>query len=228
MVELAEERADQARRAERATLLELNASLRPDLGALEGAVSGAPTSGPTAPAVLPRGQWRLAGRPHGRLGADPHDVRNVLGGQRIAKRGHDAIAGIGDDGRGRDALARESRDLLERDLPFRAERDGVGDAHRPTPAAVLHPRLEQVEPIRRRNTCALVGHRHAHRPPDSSPACPAHRSTGARRRPSGSLSSGSRCRRRPTLPPDRGAPGPRAPSRGPPAGRPRRPSRRSR
>jgi hypothetical protein len=81
---------------------------------------------PTMTPLLRRWQRRAAGSPHGRLSADPHDVRNAVSGQRIAKRGHDAVAAIGDDGRGRDAPDRELGDLLERHLPFRAEFDGVG------------------------------------------------------------------------------------------------------
>jgi hypothetical protein len=46
-------------------------------------------------AILPRGQRRAARAPHARLGANSHGVGQTLGRQRIAKRGHDAVAGIG-------------------------------------------------------------------------------------------------------------------------------------
>src|SRR2546428_464193 len=82
---------------------------------------------PTEAAILRRGQRRAPGRPDRRLAAGSHDVRNALSPQRVAERGHNAIAGIGDHGRGRNALARELRNLLKRDLPFPAELDGVRD-----------------------------------------------------------------------------------------------------
>src|SRR4030095_12094214 len=58
---------------------------------------------------------------------------------------------------------RELCDLLEGDLPFRPERDGVGYARRAPTAAILGPRLRQVEPVGDRHARALVSHRDAHR-----------------------------------------------------------------
>ena len=96
---------------------------------------------PAMPAILRRGQRRVARRPDGGLQADADHIGNPLSRQGIAKRRHDAIAGIGDDGRGRDALSRQVRDLLERDLPFRTELDGIGHARRAsTPAVAAHSR----------------------------------------------------------------------------------------
>src|SRR2546422_7793764 len=83
---------------------------------------------PALASILRRWQRRAAGRPHGRLGADANDIRNGPCRQRIAKGGDHAVASIRDDRRGRHALGHDLRHLLERDLPFGAELDGVGDA----------------------------------------------------------------------------------------------------
>src|SRR3989441_11068815 len=60
-------------------------------------------------------------------------------------------------------LFRSLRNLLERDLPFGAELEGVGHARRPAAALVLRPRLRQIQPVGDRDTRALVSHREAHR-----------------------------------------------------------------
>jgi hypothetical protein len=80
-----------------------------------------------------------------------------VSGQRLAKRRHDPVAGVGDHGRRRDPLARELRDLVERALPFRAERDGVGHAGRSSTTSIQRPRLGQVQPIRHRQPFRLSG-----------------------------------------------------------------------
>ena len=163
---------------------------------------------PAVPAVLRRWQRGAARRPHGGLRADPDDVRNVLRGQRIAKRGDDTVAGIGAaHGCGRDAVRRELRDLLEGHLPFCAELQGLGHPRRSPTASGPAPSLRQIEPIGGRK---LAPHSPPRRSPPlgSYPVCRGRHSTGARRRPSGALSSGSRCRRRPTPPLAHGVPGP--------------------
>jgi hypothetical protein len=99
--------------------------------------------GTPLPAILAWRQRRLPRGPDGRLGADPHDVRNPSRRQRLAKRRHDPVARVGDHGRGRDPRRRDARaynagDALHRLRPLHPEPDA---ARRERPARPDGPRF---------------------------------------------------------------------------------------
>ena len=112
------------------------------------------------PRVRPGRQRRAARRPHCGLAADPDDVRGDRPrGQLIAERSDDAVVRSGDERRGWDAVRAALRNLLERDLPFGAERDGLRDAHGSAASAVLGPGLGQVQAIGDRHARVGVSQR---------------------------------------------------------------------